>query len=425
MKDLALWIHQIVKENHKADDYTLSINYHKQYDARFAQNAISQHLCGENVSITYRASIDKKTASMSINQYDEAQIKAMIQQTEELATINQADPEYASSLSQQDYLKVNNMSERTLNLSEEEVVALISRSIEFAKEKSTTLSGIFTKVISRNYFFTKNGFIGESESCFFEYSMTMKAEGKETKISVCDKEFAHFDLEKELNRLYSQFSTLETIKVMEPESIAVILRPAAAANLIMYLGWILDRRMADDGITPFKGQIGKQVFGKLFNLSTVTEDEQMVIYPFSGDATIKSIDWIKEGVINALPMGKSYAQMIGEEAKQMFNISIQGGNTSEEEMMKSVKRGLIINNLWYIRPNDMKTADFTGMTRDGVLYFEDGEIKHSVNNFRFNEKLHEVTQRILSLGPSIAFSNNFKAPTMLITDFNFVDKTNF
>lgn len=425
MKDLAHWIHQIIKENHQADDYELSIAYHSQYDARFAQNAISQHLSGENISIYYHASIDKKSASMSINQYDKAQIKDMIVKTEELAKINQTDPEYCPSIGQQEYLSVNNMAERTLNLSENEVIDLISRSISFAKEKNTTLSGIFTKVISKSFFFTKNGFEGSSDSCFFEYSMTMKSEGKETKISVCDKDFAHFNLDAELNHLYSQYSALDTITPMEPESIAVIFRPSATANLMMYLGWILDRRMADDGITPFKDQIGKQLFGKNFSLSTVIEDEQMIIYPYNGNCTIKAIDWIKDGVINALPMGKAYAQMIGEEAKQMFNISIAGGETSEAEMMKKVKRGLIVNNLWYIRPNDMRTADFTGMTRDGVLYFEDGEIKHSVNNFRFNEKLHEVTQRILCLGPSVAFSETLKAPTMLITDFNFVDKTNF
>jgi len=124
-------------------------------------------------------------------------------------------------------------------------------------------------------------------------------------------------------------------------------------------------------------------------------------------------------------MSRSYAKMIGDEAGQMLNMYIPGEDISEEDMMKMAGRGLIINNLWYIRPNDMRTADFTGMTRDGVLYFENGEVKHSVNNFRFNEKLHEITHRILALGESLICENTIKVPSFLIKDFNFVDKTNF
>ena len=230
---------------------------------------------------------------------------------------------------------------------------------------------------------------------------------------------------RQLDQLYSQFSALDKPNKMEPETINVILRPQAVANLMMYLRWGLDRRMADEGLTPLKGQIGKQYFGEKFNMSTVSEDDSMTIIPFFNDTVVKDIDWIKDGVVKALPTNKTYANMIGTEATSMFNVYISGGDTSEEEMMKMVDRGLIINNFWYIRPNDMRTADFTGMTRDGVLYFENGEVKHSVNNFRFNEKLHEITRRILALGESAIVFNTSKVPTMLIKDFHFIDRTNF
>jgi predicted Zn-dependent protease len=94
-------------------------------------------------------------------------------------------------------------------------------------------------------------------------------------------------------------------------------------------------------------------------------------------------------------------------------------------MVGMVDRGLIINNFWYIRFVDSKRGELTGMTRDGVLYSEDGEIKHAVNNFRWNEVLHEATRRILALGESIPLSSSSRIPTMLIDDFNLVDTTSF
>jgi predicted Zn-dependent protease len=94
-------------------------------------------------------------------------------------------------------------------------------------------------------------------------------------------------------------------------------------------------------------------------------------------------------------------------------------------MMKQVERGVIVNNLWYIRPVDTKSGEWTGLTRDGVLYFENGEIQHSLTNFRWNEVLHDVTKRILALGPPVQLRPEIVVPTMLIDDFNFVDVTTF
>ena len=65
------------------------------------------------------------------------------------------------------------------------------------------------------------------------------------------------------------------------------------------------------------------------------------------------------------------------------------------------------------------------MTRDGVMYFENGKIKNTANNFRWNEVLHDVTRRILAMGPSILKDNHTKIPAMLIKDFNFVDTSSF
>ncbi|MDD2651409.1 MAG: metallopeptidase TldD-related protein, partial [Candidatus Cloacimonetes bacterium] len=391
----------------------------------FAQNEMSQHMVGQNVRVVYKAYIDKKTASSTVNQYDESTLRHLIKSTEDLARINQPDPEYTESIGALEYPKVKNVMPETEALTPEKIVDIIREAVEFAREKDTKLSGIFSLNKASVFYFTKNGFEGNYDTSSYEFSMTMKRDERETKVSTAGKDFAKFSLKAQLDQLYSQFSALDKPNKMEPETINVILRPQAVANLMMYLRWGLDRRMADEGLTPLKGQIGKQYFGEKFNMSTVSEDDSMTIIPFFNDTVVKDIDWIKDGVVKALPTNKTYANMIGTEATSMFNVYISGGDTSEEEMMKMVDRGLIINNFWYIRPNDMRTADFTGMTRDGVLYFENGEVKHSVNNFRFNEKLHEITRRILALGESAIVFNTSKVPTMLIKDFHFIDRTNF
>src|SRR5262249_2537296 len=63
---------------------------------------------------------------------------------------------------------------------------------------------------------------------------------------------------------------------------------------------------------------------------------------------------------------------------------------SLEEMIASMKRGLLVSRFWYIRFVDPRTALYTGLTRDGVWLIEDGKIQSPVRNFRFNQSLLEL-----------------------------------
>ena len=56
-----------------------------------------------------------------------------------------------------------------------------------------------------------------------------------------------------------------------------------------------------------------------------------------------------------------------------------------EDLIKDTKKGILVSRLWYIRTVDPQTLLYTGLTRDGTFYIENGKIKHPVKNFRFNE----------------------------------------
>ena len=185
-------------------------------------------------------------------------------------------------------------------------------------------------------------------------------------------------------------------------------------------------RDSDEGTTPFTNQLNKKFFGEKFNLLSTSKENSLLFQTFSGNGIAnKKIDWIKDGVIKNMPVSRFYAEKKGFEPAMPANVYISGDNVSEEEMMKMVDRGLIINNFWYIRFIDKKRGELTGMTRDGVLYFENGKVVKSVNNLRWNEVIQDVTRRILALGESVLKGSDSKIPTMLIKDYNFVDSSSF
>ncbi|MDO9578058.1 MAG: metallopeptidase TldD-related protein [Candidatus Cloacimonadales bacterium] len=417
---------EFIRQNCTATDFNFSINGSEELLTRFAQNGITQHISGNKLNVNLNVAFENKTGEASGNILDEDALKYLIQTAESMAELNQPDPEFVASEPAHDLPEVDNYAKHTADLSVEKIVDDILTCVKNAESKDAKLSGISEKNINNTFLATKNGFEGFDNSTSFSHSMTMKREGVETKVSKSVKDYATFNMPKLIERLNSQFDSLNNPVQLEKGKIPVILRPAAVLNWLFYLIWTFDRRTADEGHTPFTDQIGKQFFGKNFTFRSRLDDPDLEANKFlNGGIPAENIDWIVNGVIKNMSADRYYAKQKNLKALQPYNIIVDGGNVTETEMMKKVKRGVIVNNFWYIRPTDRKTGEWTGLTRDGVLYFEDGKIQKSVTNFRWNEILHDATKRILSMGPTVQQEYYAKVPTLLIDDFNFVDVTTF
>ncbi|MCK9328306.1 MAG: metallopeptidase TldD-related protein [Candidatus Cloacimonetes bacterium] len=430
MKEKLMTIADFLRKNVKADDYSISISYTNTHYTRFAQNSITQHMQGEYFAVYYQCIKDNKRGSASGRQMDEESLIEMLRKAETIAEQNTPDPNIEKSLEKSELIKVDNYYATIEKIDTAKLIDMVKQCIVFAKSKEAMLSGIISKEFTEHIYMTGNGFLAYDRVSNLDMSMTLRKDHIETKVSYGSKNPDTLNLDKLLNQLGSQFDALKEIKPMDYETLPVILRPQAVLNLFWFLIWLFDRQAADENLTPFTDLIGVtdkelMAFGEKFTMYSTLKDSDLMANPFTSNCVSKDISWIKNGVIENMLTSRYWAQKNNLEPSSLYNLVIAGEDTSEEEMMKMVPRGLIVNNLWYIRLNDRKSADLTGMTRDGVLYFENGKIKHAVNNFRFNEQIHNLTKRILALGKSIQINAADKVPTILFENFTFVDKTNF
>lgn len=419
-------IEKYIRSHCQADDYSLSISSHDSHETRFAQNGITQHIAGPGLEIGLEVAFGQQTGSCSVNQDDEATLAHLIKTAEDIARLNRPDPEYLPSVGAQTLPEVNNCDPATRDLEPAKMVEIVAQAIDKAKAYGATVSGMTEKHLHESCLFTRNGFSGSDAYTEFGHSMTLKKDAVETKVSYDAKDFGAFSLEQEFERLLAQAESLRTMKDFDACRIPVILRPGAIGELLFYMGWMMNRRQSDEGFTPYTGQLGQPFFGKKFSLRSTLKEPRLYARPYDREGIANTeISWVDGGVLQNLPTNRHWAKEKNARPQSLFNYYIPGGDASEEEMMKLVPRGLIINRFWYIRTVDAKAGEFTGMTRDGVLYFEDGQVKNAVNNLRFNEIPHDATRRILALGKQeLPFLVSY-IPTMLIDDFNFVDKTTF
>ncbi|MGB8391090.1 metallopeptidase TldD-related protein [Mycobacterium sp.] len=198
-----------------------------------------------------------------------------------------------------------------------------------------------------------------------------------------------------------------------------IMPPSTVADMMIYLGWSMAGRGAQEGRTAFSAPNGGTRVGErltdlpltLFSdpmapglactpfVAVSSSSETMSV--FDNGMEISQVDWIRNGVINALAYPRATAAKFDAKAAVAAdNLMMTGGSADLADMIAATERGLLLTTLWYIREIDPTTLLLTGLTRDGVYLVEDGEVTAAVNNFRFNESPLDLLRRATEAGVS-------------------------
>ena len=134
---------------------------------------------------------------------------------------------------------------------------------------------------------------------------------------------------------------------------------------------------------------------------------------------MKKTTWLENGVVKNLAYDRFWAKEKGvEPVPYPSNVIMTGGDQSLDELIKGTKKGILVTRLWYIRSVDPQTLLYTGLTRDGTFFIENGQIKYPVKNFRFNESPIIMLNNLETLGKQVRIDGNL-IPYMKIRDFTF------
>lgn len=226
-----------------------------------------------------------------------------------------------------------------------------------------------------------------------------------------------------------------------------VLPSGSVADLFTYMMWVSAARDAHEGQSVFskKGggtRIGEKLSNVGFQFFSDPDYKQLPASNFVGTAVsspfssvfdngqpIKRVDWLKDGVLQALIQTRASAQLtnldftpIGEN----LIMSVDGGTGSLEDLVKKVDNGLLLTTFWYIRMVDPNSLLLTGLTRDGVYHVKGGEVVGATNNFRWNDSPVSALGRIAHAGATqwtqprewAGDMSNMAVPPLVIKDFN-------
>lgn len=103
--------------------------------------------------------------------------------------------------------------------------------------------------------------------------------------------------------------------------------------------------------------------------------------------------FIDHGVLKTYLHNTSTAKMFKTEttgnaglvAPGAWNIELDAGDMSKDELFKETKRGIYLTNTWYTRFQNYVKGDFSTIPRDGIFMIEKGEIKQSLKDLRVSD----------------------------------------
>jgi predicted Zn-dependent protease len=322
--------------------------------------------------------------------------------------------------------------------------AEVAKSLASAFRGSDRLYGFARHELETTFLATSSGLRRRYTQPTGSVEINAKRHGASAWVGVGTPDFVDVPTDSMLEELSTRLGWADRSIELPAGRYETLMPPSTVADMMIYLGWSMDGRGAQEGRTALSAPGGTRVGEKLTDLgltlysdpaasglqsspfvAATSSSERVSV--FDNGMDIGRTDWIRDGAINALAYPRAAAAEFDVPvAVPADNMLMTGGWAGLADMIRRTERGLLLTTLWYIREVDPAVLLLTGLTRDGVYLIEDGQVTGAVNNFRFNESPLDLLRRATEAGVSETtlprewgdWATRARMPSLRIPDFH-------
>jgi predicted Zn-dependent protease len=391
----------------KADQTRVNVSSGVSGFTRTAINRITTAGETNNVTVRVTSVFGKRVASVDTNRLDNASLQRAVSDAETLARLAPENPEYLPELGEQKHIEVDGYYASTGDLTTESRARAASLGIKAADAAKCVAAGFIDVSAGSQGVATSNRLFAYYSGTGVASTLTIRTPDGLSSGWAGD-EGADWDTIESARIADDALRKCRDWRgktALEPGKYEVILESTAVGMLMSRMLGAFDARQADEGRSFFSkrgggNRLGEKLFDERVTIISNPAEKNAETPPFTntGQPVQREI-WVENGVLKSLAYSRFWAMKQGVAPKaNASNFVMSGGDTSVDEMIKSVKRGVLITRFWYIRPLNPRIVAFTGLTRDGTFLIENGKIARPVTNFRFNQSLTELLASVEMLG---------------------------
>ena len=451
-------IFETVSRSAEADEVEVLIAGGRHSLTRFANNTIHQNVADENYIVSIRTVIGKKTARATTNKLDPESLKRATRSAEAITAVQQLDPDLLPMAEAQrqvgDERSPSRWFDETAAITPQDRAAAVANIVEIAKRDKLVTAGIYASSQSMEAILNSRGVEQFHKQTSSEVSVTMLAEDSSGWQKANSPDVRNLNPGALAESAARKARASAHPQELAPGKYTVILEPAAVLDLVGFMFYdfaglaILDQR------SFLNNRVGTKLFGENVSIWDDAYHPLQSGAPFDGEGVRRQrVQLVDRGKINSLVYARGtaekmkrseYATKVGdirptghglplpnEIGEVPLNIVFDPGGPTQtvDQMIASIERGVWVTRLWYIREVDPYEKILTGMTRDGTFLVENGQIKHGIRNFRFNQSLIAMLSGVEAQGAPVRASGeesfDMVVPAMKVRDFNFTEVTKF
>jgi len=406
---------------------------------RYTNSVVHQNVIEENTILSIRAVNEGRVGCDMTNSLDERSIKESVEKANIVSKVQPQEVEFYSLPPPAPYKPLEIFVEATAEYSPEDKARDIGIIIRIAERAGVKAAGAFSTI---NQEIAIASTLGVRAYCKFTTAFLSNIMFDEESSGYADR------ISRDVRELNPQAVAWEALqrclenreaKELSPGEYEVVLEEYAVADLIEYLAFMGFSALSfQEGYSFMSGNIGKELVDKKITIWDDGLDIRGLAQPFDYEGVPKrKVELITEGVAkgvvynsqtafkewklstgHALPAPNVYGPL-------PLNLFVKGGDTTEEEMISQVERGLLITRFHYIREMHTLKTLITGMTRDGVIYIENGKKKYPVKNMRFTQSILEALKDVRGISRDTKLQSSPEGfgcavvPKMHLGRFNF------
>ena len=189
-------------------------------------------------------------------------------------------------------------------------------------------------------------------------------------------------------------------QTIDPGKYDIILGRPALGNLLSYTGMFASAFYVQMGFSFFAQKLGTKMASDKISLY---DNGRLPSGMFSRKCDDEGVPTqatpiIENGVVKSYLHNTSTAKKFNTESTgnagiivpHPWNIVLEGGDYSEEELIEGVKRGVYIENATYTRFQNFAIGQFSSILRDGIFLIENGEITKAIKGARLSDTIPNI-----------------------------------
>jgi PmbA protein len=388
-----------------ADEVLARTTFGRYRQTRFSNNEVDITVAWNDYVTDVALSWQKRFVVTQI--HDFKRIDETMKNLYQLATASKENPRYGGIAKGKFRYSKSKADKSVQNLNQADYVLEAIEAARKEVRRDLNTGGILFTKLEDVYLVSSEGPMGEDSRSAIELSIRAFSQQEASGHGVeCSSTVKGFDPTKAGKKAGELAKMAKNPKAGVEGRYDIIFDPLFSGSLLGMWGGMTSAFSVMIQQSIFVDKLGQKVAADSVTMRDVPASYSISNRVFDDEGVpVKENVLIDKGVLKTFVHNTSTAKIFKTETTgnaglvfpSPWNLELDSGDMSKEEMFEGVKRGLYLTNTWYTRFQNYAKGDFSTIPRDGMFFIENGEITQSWKDVRLSDNALQMLNNIAGI----------------------------